>query len=103
MEFAWYCVISPEGCASILWRDAAYAPQAATALKPTADDLDSLGIVDEIIKEPLGGAHRNPNSAVESLKTSLMSQLNNLNALPIETLLEQRYQKYRHVGMEEAK
>ena len=98
LENAWYSVISPEGCAAILFRDAAQAPQAASALKLTAKDLVALKIVDEIVPEPLGGAHRDFQIIVQSLKIILSDQLNNLKNKKIDELLNQRYQKYRRIG-----
>ncbi len=98
MEYAWYCVISPEGCATILWRDAGLAHQAAEALKLTAEDLDRFGIIDGIIPEPVGGAHRDPAEAAANLRQALEAQLKPLLALDKEALLEQRFEKYRHVG-----
>jgi acetyl-CoA carboxylase carboxyl transferase subunit alpha len=102
MENAWYSVISPEGCASILYRDAAKAPEAAAALKITAPDLTSLGLADEVIPEPLGGAHRDFDQAALSVKSSILKHLRELQALPAEELLNLRYKKYRDVGHFEA-
>jgi acetyl-CoA carboxylase carboxyl transferase subunit alpha len=98
MENAWYSVISPEGCASILYRDAAKAPEAAEALKITAADLTALGIVDETVPEPTGGAHRDADAAAAALQSALQAHLQQLKALPVDALLEARYQKYRAVG-----
>jgi acetyl-CoA carboxylase carboxyl transferase subunit alpha len=98
LENAWYSVISPEGCASILYRDAAKAPDAARALKITAQDLKGLGIVDEIVPEPVGGAHRDPDAAAAALKAALVRHLKELRALPLDKLLDGRYDKYRAVG-----
>jgi len=98
MEYSWYSVISPEGCAAILWRDAAKAPEAAEALKPTADDLLSLGIVDKIIPEPIGGAHNDPPQAAKIVKEEILNSLAELRQKPIELLLEERLQKYRRMG-----
>jgi acetyl-CoA carboxylase carboxyl transferase subunit alpha len=98
MENAWYSVISPEGCASILYRDAAKAPEAAQALKITAADLKGLGIVDEAVEEPLGGAHRDADAAAASLKIAIVRQLAELSTLSVEKLLDQRYKKYRDIG-----
>jgi acetyl-CoA carboxylase carboxyl transferase subunit alpha len=93
-----YTVASPEACASILWRDAGKAPVAAEALKITAPDLIKLGIIDEIIPEPSGGNHWAPRQAAENLKAVLTQQLMALKALSEETLLEQRYAKFRRMG-----
>jgi acetyl-CoA carboxylase carboxyl transferase subunit alpha len=98
LENAWYSVISPEGCAAILFRDAAKAPDAAKALKLTAQDLLSLKIIDEIIEEPLGGAHRNWEQVMEKLKSAIAQNLKDLQALKISKLLENRYEKYREIG-----
>jgi acetyl-CoA carboxylase carboxyl transferase subunit alpha len=98
LENAYYSVISPEGCAAILWQDRAAAPKAAEALKITARDLLELGLVDEIIPEPVGGAHTNPDAAAENLKTHLLTHLNELNALPVGERLKKRYEKYRAHG-----
>jgi acetyl-CoA carboxylase carboxyl transferase subunit alpha len=97
-ENAWYSVISPEGCAAILFRDAARAADAATALKLTAPELSHLGIIDEIIREPQGGAHRDPSVTFEALRAALRRHLTDLQALQTETLLESRYQKFRSLG-----
>ncbi|HVO33634.1 MAG TPA: acetyl-CoA carboxylase carboxyltransferase subunit alpha [Elusimicrobiota bacterium] len=98
-ENAWYSVISPEGCAAILFRDAARAQEAAAALKLTAPELKAMGIIDEIIPEPRGGAHRDPAVAAESLKTALRRQLQLVKALSVNDLLESRYQKFRSIGV----
>ncbi len=98
MEYGTYSVISPEGCASILWKNAANAADAAEALGITALRLKSLGLVDEIIPEPLGGAHRDHKLAAANLKASLVAQLNTLKDIPVETLLETRYQRYMDYG-----
>ncbi len=98
MENAWYSVISPEGCASILYRDAAKAPQAAAALKITAGDLRELGLVDEVVPEPLGGAHRNADQSALDLKSAFLKHLRALQSLSVDQLLEARYQKYRAIG-----
>ncbi|MFZ9166966.1 acetyl-CoA carboxylase carboxyltransferase subunit alpha [Vulcanococcus sp.] len=93
-----YTVASPEACASILWRDAGKAPVAAEALKITAPDLLKLGIIDEIIPEPSGGNHWAPRQAAEHLKAALLQQLAILKALSEESLVEQRYAKFRRMG-----
>jgi acetyl-CoA carboxylase carboxyl transferase subunit alpha len=97
-ENAYYSVISPEGCAAILWKDRANAPQAAEALKLNAANLAELGVVDEVIAEPLGGAHNDPAQAAAALKYSVQKHLNDLLALPKDQLLELRYQRYRALG-----
>ncbi|MDX1348234.1 MAG: acetyl-CoA carboxylase carboxyltransferase subunit alpha [Thiomicrorhabdus chilensis] len=98
MQYSTYSVISPEGCASILWKNAANAKDAAEALGITAPRLKSLGLVDHIIPEPQGGAHRNPKEAAASLKQALNIQLSKLAEESIETLLEKRYQRYMDYG-----
>ncbi|MEW6574207.1 MAG: acetyl-CoA carboxylase carboxyltransferase subunit alpha [Bacillota bacterium] len=97
-EHSIFSVISPEGCASILWRDASRAREAAEALKLTAQDLLSLGIIDEVIPEPLGGAHRDPETAGKMLREALGRQLATLKDLPPGELVRQRYAKLRRVG-----
>lgn len=98
MQYSTYSVISPEGCASILWKDAANAADAATALGITAPRLKELGLVDEIVEEPLGGAHRNPSAAASSLKDAILRQLELLKNKPVDELLETRYQRYMQYG-----
>lgn len=98
MENSYYSVISPEGCAAILWHDAKKASDAARVLRLTPNDLIELGIMDEIIPEPFGGAHRDPRKAMDLVKSYLLKHLNELTALPLEDLLEQRYQKLRGMG-----
>jgi acetyl-CoA carboxylase carboxyl transferase subunit alpha len=97
-ENSYYSVITPEGCAAILWKDGAAAPKAAAALKVDADDLEKLGAVDEVIPEPLGGAHNDPAKAAAALKYTLQKHLNDLRALDMDMLLDARYQRYRHIG-----
>lgn len=97
-ENAWYSVISPEGCAAILFRDAGRAAEAASALKLTAPELKNLGIVDVVIPETQGGAHRLPGATMEALRAALLQNLNQLQSLSLEQLLDQRYQKFRSLG-----
>lgn len=99
LENAWYSVISPEGCAAILWRDAAKAPDAAEALKLTAPDLIDLGIVDKIVPEPPGGAHRDHRGAAEILADEIETNLNQLIELPKDDLLDKRLEKFRAMGV----
>lgn len=99
LEFAYYSVISPEGCAAILWKDRAYADRAAEALKLTSKDLLAAGLVDEIIPEPSGGAHSNPKAMAEMLKQYLLKQLQKLKKLPADDLLAKRYDKFRAMGV----
>jgi acetyl-CoA carboxylase carboxyl transferase subunit alpha len=103
MENAWYSVISPEGCASILYRDAAKAPEAAQSLKLTAPDLLASGVIDEIVPEPLGGAHRDADAAAASLKAALEESFKRLEGLSTAALLERRYDKFRRIGRHEEK
>ena len=98
LQYSTYSVISPEGCASILWKNAGRAKDAAEALGLTAPRLKELGLIDKIIREPTGGAHRNPRSMAIRLKAVLLNQLDELQALPVGELLEQRYRKLRRYG-----
>ncbi|MBN1622173.1 MAG: acetyl-CoA carboxylase carboxyltransferase subunit alpha [Endomicrobiales bacterium] len=99
LENAYYSVITPEGCAAILFRDAARAPEASEALKITAQDLYKLGIIDEIIPEPLGGAHRDVQSTAKNIKNSLTKNISALNKMSKSQLEEERYKKYRNIGV----
>lgn len=98
-EHSVYMVASPEACAAILWRDAAKAPQAAEALKITATDLQSLGIVDQILPEPIGGAHSDPLQAAATLKQALLENLAELTQMTRQQLKDWRYQKFRNMGV----
>ncbi|MGH8112392.1 MAG: acetyl-CoA carboxylase carboxyltransferase subunit alpha, partial [Rhodanobacteraceae bacterium] len=98
LQYSTYSVISPEGCASILWKNAGRAKDAAEALGLTAPRLKELGLIDKVIREPTGGAHRNPRSMAIRLKAVLLNELDELQALPAATLLEQRYQRLRKYG-----
>ncbi|WP_448515276.1 acetyl-CoA carboxylase carboxyltransferase subunit alpha [Parathermosynechococcus lividus] len=98
-EHAVYSVAPPEACAAILWRDAQKAPQAAEALKITARDLLKLGIIDEIVPEPVGAAHSNPVEAAENLKAALLRNLADVQALSSSERRELRYQKFRRMGV----
>lgn len=98
LEHAYYSVISPEGCAAILYKSGDKAPEAAEALKLTSSDLLDLGIIDEIIKEPLGGAHRDPQAAIASVKTWVLESLDALDGLSPDELIAQRQAKFRHMG-----
>ena len=97
-ENAYYSVISPEGCAAILWKDRAAASKAAEALKITAKDLLEFGLADEIVPEPLGGAHNNPAATAATLQTHLLKHLETLNQLSVPERLRQRYAKFRAHG-----
>ncbi len=99
LENAYYSVISPEGCAAILWKDGAKAPEAAEVLKLTAPDLLKLGVIDGVIPEPLGGAHRDPQKMAQGLKEVIKKNLHELKALNLEELLRLRYKKYRDMGV----
>jgi acetyl-CoA carboxylase carboxyl transferase subunit alpha len=98
LENAYYSVISPEGCAAILWKHRKHAPEAAAALKLTAKDLLELGIIDEVVPEPLGGAHQNHEAAISNLRAVIGRQLDDLCDQPIDQLLEKRYEKFRKIG-----
>lgn len=98
LEHAYYTVISPEGCASILWRDASKSIEAAEALKITAKDLMKFNIIDGEIKEPVGGAHTDYNAVTIEMKKIILESLNELSKLPVEELKEQRYCKFRRMG-----
>lgn len=97
-EHAYYSVISPEGCASILWKDPSKNSVAAAALKMQVEDLLELGIIDQMIPEPLGGAHLDPASAYQNLKIFIKDQWEALKAVPLDRLIEIRYQKFRKMG-----
>lgn len=98
MEYSIYSVISPEGCASILWKDAAKAPEAAEALQMTAHRLKELGLIDTIVPEPLGGAHRDYDQAAKNLKESILTHLKTLNTFSTDELLSRRYQRLMDYG-----
>jgi len=99
LENAYYSVISPEGCAAILWKDSTKASEAAEVLKLTAHDLLHFGIADEIIKEPLGGAHTNPQETASNLKEAIIRNFKELLSVPLDELLDARYKKYRKIGI----
>ena len=99
LENSYYSVISPEGCAAILWKDRAAAPKAAEALKFSPENLKELGVVDTIISEPAGGAHRDYDLSAKSLKKEIKSALNKLLKLDTDKLLEKRYSKFRNMGV----
>jgi acetyl-CoA carboxylase carboxyl transferase subunit alpha len=98
LENSYYSVISPEGCAAILWKHRKHAPEAAEALKLTAKDMLDLGLVDGVIAEPMGGAHQDQGLAILNLREAIIRQLDELVGQPVEQLLEDRYQKFRKVG-----
>lgn len=98
LENAWYSVISPEMCAQILWRDTRRASEAASLLRLTAADLQHFGIVDEVIPEPLGGAHRDPASVADAMKEAIVRHLSAIDDLAPDELLARRHEKYRKIG-----
>jgi len=99
LQYSTYSVISPEGCASILWKSAEYAADAANAMGITAQRLQELGLVDHIVQEPLGGAHRDMDMMAASLKTSLVTQLHDLQQMDTDALIERRYQRLMAYGI----
>lgn len=99
LEYAIYSVILPEACASIIWRDASKGPEAAEALQLTAEGALRFGLIDGVLPEPLGGAHRNPAAMAQSIRNQLLAALEELRAKDVETLLEERYQKFRRMGV----
>jgi acetyl-CoA carboxylase carboxyl transferase subunit alpha len=98
LENTWYSVISPESCSSILWKTWDYKEQAAEALKLTAPDMVELGIVEGMLEEPLGGAHRDPKAAIETVKKQCIESLDRLGALSVDELIQQRVDKYTAIG-----
>ncbi|HEX2579081.1 MAG TPA: acetyl-CoA carboxylase carboxyltransferase subunit alpha, partial [Rhabdochlamydiaceae bacterium] len=98
LQHAYYSVISPEGCASILWKDAGKNERAAESLKMQAEDLLQLEIIDDVIEEPLGGAHHDPKLVYDRVKKYILAQWSILKNIPVEALIEQRYQKFRKMG-----
>ena len=98
MENAYYSVISPEGCAAILWKHRKHAPEAAEAMKIAAPDLGKLNLIDEVITEPKGGAHHNHSEAAKNFKQVILKQLKEVQALTTEEMLDARYEKYRQYG-----
>jgi acetyl-CoA carboxylase carboxyl transferase subunit alpha len=99
LENAYYSVISPEGCAAILWKHRKHAPEAAEALKLCAPDLVKMGLVDGVIPEPAGGAHCNPEQAADNIRATIEKELQVLSKTPIEKLLTSRYEKFRRMGV----
>jgi acetyl-CoA carboxylase carboxyl transferase subunit alpha len=98
LENSWYSVISPEGCAAILWRDNAKANLAAEALRITAPDLEELGVIDAIIREPVGGAHRDFDSTAQAVKEQIIIHLNQLENISGDNLIQNRIDKYGKMG-----
>ena len=99
LEHSYYTVISPEGCASILWRDATKASEAAKALKITSEDLHKLEVIDGIIKEPLGGAHKDYDLMAANLKDTILSSIDELKGIKAKELKAERYNKFRRMGV----
>lgn len=99
LEHAYYSVISPEGCAAILWRDRAKAPEAAEALKLTAPHLLQLGLIDEILEEPVGGAHHDPAAVAQRIKASILRFFKSVEGLPTEEVVSRRYARFRRYGV----
>lgn len=99
LQFAYYSVISPEGCAGILWKSHQHAPKAADALRFTSSHLQELGVIDDVIEEPLGGAHRDHHKMAARMKSYLVSILRQLTTRPLDQLIEQRYEKFRNMGV----
>ena len=102
LEYSTYSVITPEGCASILWKSADKAKEAAEQMGITAKRLSALGLVDKVVREPIGGAHRNPTQMATRLKAVLLNELDALAEIPVDALLERRYQRLRSYGAYEA-
>jgi acetyl-CoA carboxylase carboxyl transferase subunit alpha len=102
LEYSTYSVITPEGCASILWKTAEKAKDAAEQLGMTARRLKELGLIDKIVREPIGGAHRNPVQMAKRLKAVLLNELDALEQLPVAELLDRRYKRLRSYGAYEA-
>lgn len=98
LKYCWYSVISPESCSSILWRSWDFKEQAAEALKLTAGDLLELGVIDKIVEEPVGGAHRNHQEAASILQGVLVEELDNVIKIKKEKLLENRIKKFEKMG-----
>lgn len=99
LQHAYYSVISPEGCAGILWKSHEHAPKAAAALRFTSDNLKRFGVVDDVLEEPLGGAHRDHHQMASRLKMYLSRTLSELESIPTDELLDQRYAKFRSIGV----
>ena len=99
LQYAYYSVISPEGCAGILWKSHQFAPKAADALRFTSSHLRELGVIDDVIEEPLGGAHRDHHKMAARMKSYLVRTLGQLNSLPADVLIGERYEKFRRMGV----
>jgi acetyl-CoA carboxylase carboxyl transferase subunit alpha len=99
LEYTWYSVISPESCSSILWRNWNNKEKAAEALKLTANDMLQLKLIDGVLKEPVGGAHSNPEKMFQTVKAEIVKQLNKLSAIPIDELVNKRIEKFCNMGV----
>src|SRR5688572_11475452 len=99
MEFAWYSVISPEACSAILFKDGSGSAQLAESLKLTSKDLIKLNVIDAIVPEPLGGAHRDPHTAAHNLEQHVAKALRDLKRTKIDNIIERRYEKFRNLGV----
>jgi acetyl-CoA carboxylase carboxyl transferase subunit alpha len=99
LENAWYSVIAPESCSSILWRSWEYKEQAAEALKLTAADLIQHGVIDRIVPEPVGGAHRRPEEVFETMRTVILEELDDLSRIPADDLVQRRREKFYAMGV----
>jgi acetyl-CoA carboxylase carboxyl transferase subunit alpha len=99
MQHAWYSVISPEACSAILFKDGSGSAQLAESLKLTSKDLMKLGVIDSIVAEPLGGAHRDPHTAGHNLEQYVAKTIRDLKRTKVENLLERRYEKFRNLGV----
>ena len=99
LEYAYYSVISPEGCAAILWKERSKSPDAAECLKLTGEDLKKMGLIDNVIKEPLGGAHRNPEEMAGNIKSAIKKDLEKLSKTDKDELIKERYAKFRKMGV----
>ena len=100
MEYAVYCVAPPEACSGIVWKDKGeHAPEATEGYKPTAPDLIKLGIIDQVVREPLGGAHRDPEAAARSVRRAIRKHLTELMQMTPQQLIQQRHERYRHIGL----
>ncbi|GAB5403823.1 MAG: acetyl-CoA carboxylase carboxyltransferase subunit alpha [Aureliella sp.] len=99
LQYAYYSVISPEGCAGILWKSHEHAPKAADALRFTSSHLKELGVIDDVLEEPLGGAHRDHHKMAARMKSYLLATLGELKQKPIDELIESRYEKFRSMGV----
>jgi len=99
LQHAYYSVISPEGCAGILWKSHEFAPNAAESLRFTSADLEKLGVIDDVLREPLGGAHRDHHQMASRLKTYLSKTLTMLETKTPDELVDERYEKFRKIGV----